>query len=83
MKIRASEYKILDKFYSEYFKLRDFVDGKKPDIERFIKNIGRQHSKRRLRLILSLYTFNFWCLSYFIKKPSNEIIESKFEHYLV
>lgn len=81
MILKKADYKILNDFHKSFFRPRFFVEGIKPNIDRFIIQKKISENKIRWRKILSLYTFNFWCLSYTLEAPSNEFIRESFKHY--
>lgn len=82
MILTQHEYRMFERFHKRFFKPVFYTNLKRPDIETFIKQDNMNSSnKHRLKEILALYVFNFWCLAYVIKAPSRAFIEAKFEHY--
>jgi hypothetical protein len=81
MNISTYELRILNTFHREYFTLDNLSKFRKPDLEDFIKQELCEKKKRRIRIILALYFFRFWCSAYIIHKPSDEFVRFAFKEY--
>lgn len=81
MKLSDHELHVISTFHNEYFTLQNLVSLNKPDLKEFVKGENSPKKKARMRMILALYFFEFWCSSYIIRKPSDEFIKFVFKQY--
>jgi hypothetical protein len=73
MHINDREIDILHSYHKRYFRLDEYIDKKKPNIERFMRTNNLQGSKR-FEYLLSMYYFKFWRLSSIIRPPDRKEI---------
>lgn len=81
MIIKANEHSMLKRFHEKFFDVHKYRAKDKPDIDEFVIYDSCISDVQRKKLILALYTFNFWYLGYCIKRPSEERVNITFKKY--